>query len=116
MDSNRRKTLRDLRALLKNDLIKEFADRLSIPQNKVRHLFDQFALLAIYELKINGVFRIPNVGKLMKVQRKLRLGPSAHTGPLIAIRTKSIVKFKPSKVILDAVVDPLILGNILDRS
>lgn len=115
MDPNSRRPVRDLRALPKNDLIREFADRLSIPQNKVRHLFDQFALLAIFELKINGVFRIPNIGKLIKVQRKIRLGPSAQTGPLIAIRTKSIVKFKPSKVILDAVLDRPILENILDR-
>jgi DNA-binding protein HU-beta len=75
--------------------------------NKVSRLFlDSLAGLAIGEVKKNGVFVLPGIGRLVRQDRKARLGRNPATGESIKIPAKKVVKFRVAKAAKDAIVPP----------
>ena len=59
--------------------------------------------MAYKEVKKNGEFIVPGIGKLVKVQRKARMGRNPATGAQIKIAAKTVVKFRVAKAAKDAV-------------
>ena len=51
--------------------------------------------------KKNGEFTIPGIGKLVKAERKARLGRNPQTGETIKIKAKTVVKFRVAKAAKD---------------
>lgn len=49
-------------------------------------------------------FTIPGLGKLVKVQRKARMGRNPATGEAIKIPAKRVVKFRVAKACKDAIL------------
>jgi len=49
-------------------------------------------------------FTIPGLGKLVKVQRKARMGRNPKTGEAIQIPAKTVLKFRIAKAAKDAVL------------
>ena len=75
--------------------------------NKVaRQFLDTLSSLAIGEVKKNGVFVLPGVGRLVRVDRKARTGRNPATGETIKIPAKKVVKFRVAKAAKDAIVPP----------
>ena len=75
--------------------------------NKVaRQLLDSVAEEAIREVKKNGVFVVPGLGRLVRVDRKARMGRNPATGEAIKIPAKKVVKFRVAKAAKDAIVPP----------
>ena len=75
----------------------------------VRHglaVFDHLSSLAVSEVKKNGVFVLPGIGRLVRVDRKARLGRNPATGESIKIPAKKVVKFRVAKAAKDAIVPP----------
>ena len=62
--------------------------------------------LAISEVKKNGVFVLPGIGRLVRVDRKARMGRNPATGESIKIPAKKVVKFRVAKAAKDAIVPP----------
>jgi DNA-binding protein HU-beta len=62
--------------------------------------------MAIAEVKKNGVFVLPGIGRLVRVERKARMGRNPATGEAIKIPAKKTVKFKVAKPAKDAIVPP----------
>ena len=58
---------------------------------------------AVKETKKNGEFTIPGIGKLVKAERKARLGRNPQTGETIKIKAKTVVKFRVAKVAKDTI-------------
>ena len=56
------------------------------------------------EVKKNGQFVVPGIGKLVKVQRKARMGRNPATGQEIKIPAKTVVKFRVAKAAKEAVL------------
>jgi DNA-binding protein HU-beta len=54
----------------------------------------------------SGVFAIPGVGRLVRVDRKARIGRNPATGETIKISAKKTVKFRVAKSAKDAIVRP----------
>ena len=54
----------------------------------------------------SGVFSIPGVGRLVRVERKARSGSNPKTGEPIKIAAKKVVKFRVAKSPKDAIVTP----------
>jgi len=54
----------------------------------------------------SGVFAIPGVGRLVRVERKARIGSNPKSGEPIKIAAKKIVKFRVAKSAKDSVVVP----------
>ncbi|MBV9266619.1 MAG: HU family DNA-binding protein, partial [Acidobacteriaceae bacterium] len=75
--------------------------------NKVAKQFmDSLAQLAIRETKKNGVFVLPGIGRLVRAERKARVGRNPATGEAIKIPAKKVVKFRLAKSVKDAIVPP----------
>ena len=53
-----------------------------------------------------GVFIIPGIGRLVRVERKARMGRNPATGEAIKIPAKKVVKFRVAKAAKDAIVPP----------
>ena len=60
----------------------------------------------VAEVKKNGVFVLPGIGRLVRVDRKARTGRNPATGESIKIPAKKVVKFRVAKAAKDAIVPP----------
>ena len=70
---------------------------------QVGELLDSLASLAYKEVKKGGQFVVPGFGKMVKVNRKARMGRNPATGAQIKIPAKTVVKFRLAKAAKDAV-------------
>jgi DNA-binding protein HU-beta len=61
---------------------------------------------AVKETKKNGVFVIPGLGRLVKAERKARMGRNPQTGETIKIKAKTVVKFRVAKAAKDTIAPP----------
>ena len=69
-------------------------------------MLDKLSKIAIAEVKKNGVFVLPGIGRLVRVDRKARMGRNPATGEAIKIAAKKVVKFRVAKSAKDAIVPP----------
>ena len=69
-------------------------------------LLTSLSEIAVQEVKKNGVFVVPGIGRLVKVDRKARMGRNPATGESIKIPAKKVVKFRVAKAAKDAIVPP----------
>jgi DNA-binding protein HU-beta len=87
-------------------LVRSLAETCEV-NNKVARLFlDTLSSLAIGEVKKNGVFVLPGIGRLVRVDRKARTGRNPATGETIKIPAKKVVKFRVAKAAKDSIVPP----------
>ena len=59
---------------------------------------------AISQVKKNGIFVLPGIGRLVRVDRKARMGRNPATGAAIKIPAKKVVKFRVAKAAKEAIV------------
>ena len=91
------------KGLTKTALIRSMAEQLELPSKQVGQFFDVMAATAVKETKKNGEFTIPGIGKLVKAERKARVGRNPQTGEAIKIKAKTVVKFRVAKAAKDAI-------------
>jgi DNA-binding protein HU-beta len=65
---------------------------------------DTLGALAYKEIKKNGEFVLPGLGKLVKQKRKARRGFNPKTQEKIRIPAKTVVKFRVAKAVQNAVL------------
>ena len=92
--------------MTKSQVVTAMAERTSATKSAVVNFIDQYVALAVTETKKNGEFVIPGIGKLVKSQRKARMGRNPATGEAIKIPAKTVVKMRLSKVCKDAICPP----------
>lgn len=89
--------------LTKTALTRLIAEKLQLTNKQVAAFFDVLTETAVKETKKNGVFIIPGIGRLVKAERKARLGRNPQTGETIKIKAKTVVKFRVAKAAKDAI-------------
>lgn len=92
------------KVMTKAQLVTLVADKADITKAAANQIFEIIAGTAVTETKKNGQFVIPGIGKLVKSQRKARMGRNPQTGAAIKIPAKTVVKFRVAKACKDAVV------------
>jgi DNA-binding protein HU-beta len=92
------------KVMTKAQLVTLIADKADITKATVGQILEIIAGTAVVETKKNGQFIIPGIGKLVKSQRKARMGRNPQTGAAIKIPAKTVVKFRVAKACKDAVV------------
>jgi DNA-binding protein HU-beta len=92
------------KVMTKAQLVTQVAEKASITKAAANEILDIIASTAVAETKKNGQFIIPGLGKLVKSQRKARMGRNPQTGAAIKIPAKTVVKFRVAKACKDAVV------------
>lgn len=90
--------------MTKSQLMSALAEKTGLPKKDVVGFMDTLAEMAYSEVKKNGVFILPGFGKLVKVDRKARMGVNPATGEKIHIAAKTVAKFRLAKVAKEAVL------------
>ena len=87
-------------------LVRHLAESLEVNNKVARQFLDSLSSLAIGEVKKNGVFVLPGIGRLVRQDRKARVGRNPATGETIKIPAKKVVKFRVAKAAKDSIVPP----------
>ena len=92
--------------MTKTQLAGLLAEQVGITKKQAVTFLETLADLAVKEAKKNGVFVVPGLGRLKKVQRKARTGRNPQTGEAIKIKAKTTAKFYVAKAVKDAIAPP----------
>lgn len=86
--------------------IKTLAADVDLPAKTVKDVVNAYSELAVKETKKSGMCVLPGIGRLVRVERKARMGRNPQTGEAIKIAAKKVVKFRIAKSVKDAIVPP----------
>lgn len=92
--------------MTQTQLVRELAESCGTNNKGAKAFLENYANIAVRETKKNGVFVIPGIGRLVRVERKARMGRNPATGEAIKIPAKKVVKFRVAKAVKDAIVPP----------
>ncbi|NUM25069.1 MAG: HU family DNA-binding protein [Candidatus Buchananbacteria bacterium] len=90
--------------MTKSQIMASLAEKSGLSKKDVNALVEAMVEMAYKEVKSSGEFTIPGIGKLVKVNRKARIGRNPATGEEIKIPAKTVVKFRVAKAAKDAVL------------
>ena len=94
------------KGMTKTALVRLMAEKTGLTNKQSAEFMGLLAETAVKETKKNGEFTIPGIGKLVKAERKARLGRNPQTGESIKIKAKTVVKFRVAKVAKDTIAPP----------
>jgi DNA-binding protein HU-beta len=90
--------------MTQSQMVKQLAADTGHTTKAAKDFVARFADLAVRETKKSGMFVIPGIGRLVRVDRKARMGRNPATGEAIKIPAKKVVKFRVAKAVKDAIV------------
>jgi DNA-binding protein HU-beta len=90
--------------MTKSQVMTALSEKSGLAKKQVVSFMDILSAMAYKEVKTGGEFVLPGFGKLVKIQRKARLGRNPLTGAEIQIPAKTVVKFKVAKAVKDSVL------------
>jgi len=93
-----------IKALTKSALLQTIATETDTDRKTAAFFLEVITDIALREVKKNGEFTFPGIGKLVKQKRKARIGRNPKTGEKIKIAAKTVVKFRVSKSVKDSVL------------
>jgi DNA-binding protein HU-beta len=78
-------------------LAKAMGEACEVSDAKARQMLTFLSDTAVNEVKKNGLFVVPGLGRLVKVKRKALMGRNPATGAAIKIAAKKVVEFRIAK-------------------
>lgn len=90
--------------MTKSQMLTTLAEELEVSKKDATAFVDALVEMAYSEVKKNGEFTLPGLGKLVKKNRAARMGRNPATGETIQIPAKTVVKFRVAKAAKDAVL------------
>ncbi len=90
--------------MTQSQIVKELSAATGTTTKVAKQFCASYADLAVRETKKSGMFVIPGIGRLVRVDRKARMGRNPATGEAIKIPAKKVVKFRVAKAVKDAIV------------
>ncbi|HLC64163.1 MAG TPA: HU family DNA-binding protein [Patescibacteria group bacterium] len=90
--------------MTKSQLMQSLSDASSMSKKDVVAFMEALIKVAYKEVKSNGEFSLPGLGKLVKKNRAARQGRNPATGATIQIPAKIVVKFRVAKAAKDAIL------------
>lgn len=88
----------------KSQILSAIAEKAGISKKQAKEALDALLCIAYVGAKDKKGFTIPGLGKLIKVQRKARMGRNPATGEVISIPAKTVAKFRLAKAAKEAVL------------
>jgi len=89
--------------MTKTQLVRHIAEKHELTNKQAAAILEDLADTAIKETKKSGVFVLPGLGRLVKANRKARMGRNPQTGAAIKIPAKTVVKFRVAKAAKDSI-------------
>src|SRR5580658_9429274 len=105
-EAKTQRTFMGAQRMTQTQLVRQLAEHCEVPNKTARSFVEALASMAIAEVKKNGIFVIPGLGRLVRQERKARMGRNPATGESIKIAAKKVVKFRVAKAAKDAIVPP----------
>ncbi len=96
----------EVKRMTQTAIVKELAETTGVNNKISKQYLDALSTLAVRETKKNGLFILPGIGRLVRADRKARVGRNPATGAAIKIPAKKVVKFRIAKAVKDAIVPP----------
>jgi DNA-binding protein HU-beta len=90
--------------LTKSALLQTLAQETESDRKTATLFLEVLTDIALREVKKNGEFTLPGIGKLVKQKRKARMGINPKTGEKIKIAAKTVVKFRVAKAAKDSLL------------
>ena len=90
--------------MTQTQIIQTLADKCEMPKKTAKAMMDALGQTAVSEVKKNGLFVLPGIGRLVKINRKARMGRNPATGETINIAAKKVVRFRIAKAAKDLIV------------
>ena len=90
--------------MTQSQIVHALAEKCEISKKVSKSMMECLANTAITEVKKNGIFVLPGIGRLVRVERKARMGRNPKTGEAIKIPAKKVVKFRVAKVAKEAIM------------
>ncbi len=94
----------EVKKMTQTQLITELAEAVQISKKQAKAFLDKLAEVGTRETKKNGLFVLAGFGRLVRQDRKARIGRNPATGEKIKIAAKKVVKFRVAKALKDAIV------------
>ncbi|HEY7387870.1 MAG TPA: HU family DNA-binding protein [Bryobacteraceae bacterium] len=92
--------------MTQTQLVRALAEKCEVNNKTARTFLDELSSMAVAEVKKNGMFVLPGIGRLVRQDRKARIGRNPATGETIKIPAKKVVKFRVAKSAKDSIVPP----------
>ncbi|HWC95233.1 MAG TPA: HU family DNA-binding protein [Candidatus Sulfopaludibacter sp.] len=92
--------------MTQSQIVQTLADKCQVTKKVAAAMLAALGSTAVAEVKKNGMFVVPGLGRLVRVDRKARMGRNPATGQAIKIPAKKVVKFRVAKAAKDAIVPP----------
>jgi len=92
--------------MTQTQLVRALAEKCEVNNKTARSFLDELSTMAVAEVKKNGMFVLPGIGRLVRQDRKARMGRNPATGEAIKIPAKKVVKFRVAKAAKDSIVPP----------
>ena len=90
--------------LTKSALLATLAEKNGVSKNAIGMFLNSLTELAYAQVKKNGVFNLPGLGKLVKKNRAARTARNPATGAAVQVPAKTVVKFRVAKAAKEAVL------------
>ena len=91
--------------MTQTQLVRTLAEKAEVSNKVAKAFLENLASTAIGEVKKNGMFVVPGLGRLVRVDRKARMGRNPATGEAIKIAAKGR-EVPVAKAAKDAIVPP----------
>jgi DNA-binding protein HU-beta len=89
--------------MTKTELTAQLAKETGLPKTKAQKVIESFLDQTIKVLKKEGRFALAGLGTFEVVKRAKRAARNPRTGEPVTIKAHKAVKFKPAKILKDAV-------------
>jgi DNA-binding protein HU-beta len=90
--------------MTQSQIVRTLAEECQVSKTAARQFLQQLTDTALREVKKNGLFVLPGLGRLVRAERKARIGRNPATGETIQIPAKRVVKFRVAKAVKDAIL------------
>ena len=84
--------------------VRALAEASGVTNKSAKLMLENLVTIAVRETKKSGIFVVPGLGRLKRVDRKARMGRNPATGEAIKIPAKKAVKFAVAKALKDLIV------------
>ena len=90
--------------MTQSQIVQTLADECQITKKVAKAMMEGLSETAIAQVKRVGLFILPGIGRLVRVDRKARMGRNPATGETIKIPAKKVGKFRVAKAAKEAIV------------
>jgi len=92
--------------MTQTQVVRSLAQACEVSNKTAKTMVEELVALAVRETKKSGIFVVPGLGRLKRVDRKARIGRNPATGEQIKIPAKKVAKFYLAKSAKESIVPP----------